>query len=263
MNFGNVPEISAVSWTKSAEEYQLRSLIQFDLGAVPSHATIQSAELSLYWAAGCEEGNHYGFFGSNGAYLSRITSPWEEQQVTWEMQPSTTSLHKIIIAGTKNATQSKPDIDVTQLVKDMVVDPGQNFGFMLSMQVEAPYKKMVFASSDNSQASLRPKLVISYTVPAVEPAAESLSRITGEESVLEIFPNPAKEKVSIRINSLNDDLAYISIYDLAGREMSDQAYQLTIGKNQFSFETAAWKRGYYVVIVKTGGDMIREKLLLE
>ncbi|MEO8086193.1 MAG: DNRLRE domain-containing protein [Bacteroidota bacterium] len=262
-NFGNIAENCAIAWTKSGASHNIRSLIQFDLSSIPNGAIIQSAALSLYWAPGSDEGKHYGLFGSNSAYIQRITSTWDEQTVTWVTQPSTTTTSRVSLSGSSSATQNYTNINVTQMVKDMLGDPTHSFGFMLSMQNETPFKKLVFASSDNVNASLRPKLEIVYTSHIVQPVAASPLRIGEGLNVMKVFPNPATDAMNITINSASDDLVYISIYDLNGKEMTDESFQLKEGKNQFSFQTGTWNRGLYMVIVKTGGEMMTEKLLLE
>jgi len=263
-NFGSITENSAVAWTKNGTDYKVRSLIEFDLSSIPAGSTITTATLSLYGSAGSEDGNHFGFFGSNKAWIQRITSPWEENSVTWEHQPSSTTTNNISLPGSTSGTQNYANINVKVLVQDMINDPAHSFGFMLKLQNESVYKKLVFASSDHANAGLRPKLVVVYTPPS-QPSSANADETQGMTStqILHVFPNPAKESVNITINSGGDDQAFISIYDLRGREMTDQAYQLHEGKNNFTFETSAWPKGIYMVIVKTGGEMITEKLMLE
>ena len=260
-NFGNLTEYSAGAWTKSGDDYKIRSLIEFDLSSIPAGSTILSATLSLYGAPGGEEGNHFGFFGSNKAWIQRITSPWQENSVTWDHQPNTTATNNVSLPGSTSGTQNYANINVKMLVQDMVNDPAHSFGFMLKLQNETVYKKLVFASSDHHNAAIRPKLLVLYA-PAADEAADGKQE-TPSTQILHVFPNPAKESVNITINSGGEDQAFISIYDLRGREMTDQVYQLREGKNHFTFETAPWPKGIYMVIVKTAGEMITEKLMLE
>jgi hypothetical protein len=262
-NFGNIAENCAIAWTKNGADHKIRSLIQFDLSSIPAGATVISATLSLSWAPGSDEGNHFGIFGSNKAWLQRVTSSWQENTVTWNNQPTTTTTNRVAVAGSTSGTQNYPNINVRILVQDMVNDPAHSFGFMLRLQTETVYKKLVFASSDHWNPALRPKLVVVYTSHALQQNPLPDARMTAATQILKVYPNPAKESVTISINSTSEDQAYVSIYDLGGREMVDQVYQLKEGRNQLSFETAAWTRGLYMVIVKTGGEMITEKLLLE
>jgi hypothetical protein len=223
-----------------------------------------SATLSLYGAPGGDDGNHFGFFGSNKSWIQRVTTPWQENSVTWDHQPATTTTNSVSLPGSTSGSQNYANINVKMLVQDMVNDPAHSFGFMLKLQNETVYKKLVFASSDHQNAAIRPKLVIVYAppVPVAEEGVQSMQEAPSAQ-ILRVYPNPAKEKVNIMINSGGEDQAYISIYDLRGREMTDQVYQLREGKNQFMFETASWPKGVYMVIVKTAGEMITEKLMLE
>jgi len=262
-NFGTIAENCAVAWTKTGADHKIRSLIEFDLSSIPAGSTIVSATLSLYLASGSDEGNHFGFFGSNTAWLQRVTSQWQENTVTWNSQPSTTTTNRVSISGSTSGTQNYPKINVKLLVQDMINDPAHSFGFMVKLQSETVYKKLVFASSDHSNEGIRPKLVVVYMIDQPKMEETEQMQETPSTQILKVFPNPAKESVNLVINASAEDQAYISIYDIRGREMTDQVYQLNEGKNQFKFETAAWPKGIYMIIVKTGGEMLTEKLLLE
>jgi hypothetical protein len=263
-NFGSIGENCAIVWTKSGADYKIRSLIEFDLSTIPAGSTIISATLSLFLAPGSDEGNHFGFFGSNTAWLQRVTSSWQENTVTWNNQPSTTATNRVSISGSTSGTQNYPKINVKTLVQDMINDPAHSFGFMVKLQTETVYKKLVFGSSDHSNEAIHPKLVVVYSSnpPLIETEDPNMQQTTSTQ-ILNVFPNPAKEAVNLVINSSAADQAYISIYNLRGSEMTDQVYQLNEGKNQFKFETATWPKGIYMIIVKTGGEMLTEKLLLE
>src|SRR6188768_173771 len=222
-NFGTIAENCAIAWTKNGADHKIRSLIAFDLSSIPAGSTIMSATLSLYWAPGSDEGNHFGFFGSNKAYLQRVTSSWQESTVTWNTQPTTSTTNRVTVPGSTSGTQNYPNINVKLLVQDMVNDPAHSFGFMLRLQSETVYKKLVFASSDHANAALRPKLVVVYTThsPMKEADEEAIGE-TPSTQILNVFPNPARESVNITINSSSEDQAFVSVYDLRGSEMSDQ-----------------------------------------
>ena len=54
------------------------------------------------------------------------------------------------------------NINVTQLVQDMVNNPSSSFGFMISMQDTTIYRRLIFASSDNTNPSKHPMLLVKY-----------------------------------------------------------------------------------------------------
>jgi hypothetical protein len=163
---GNSTEFDAGAWTISGNPLSIRSLIDFDLSGLPAGATIQSAVLTLYnnpnSLNGYANGQHSHVSGSNEAVLQRITSPWTED-VAWNNQPTTTSLNEVTLAQDIDPYQDYV-LDVTNLVQDGIANPSSSFGFLLKLKTESPYRLLAFASSDHPNASIHPKLVITYTV---------------------------------------------------------------------------------------------------
>jgi hypothetical protein len=167
LNQGTIDEFNALAWTVNGNPLRERSMVEFDLTAVPTTATVQSASLTLYnnptSSNGFLNGEHSHFSGSNASYLLRITAPWNENTVTWNNQPSTTFLNAVTLPQDVNPHQDYV-IDVTAMVQDMVTNPSTNYGFMLQLITEQYYRCMLFASSDHANAALHPKLEICYTV---------------------------------------------------------------------------------------------------
>jgi hypothetical protein len=178
-NQGNLDYLAAIAWTfnnNGCATGQFRSLIKFaSVSNIPSTATIISAKLSLYGVNNNNSsisplipnstypGSPYTSFGSNDTWLYRITSPWSENTLTWNNQPAFSTNTAIgISASTSKFDFNATDIDVTALVKEMIIPANGNYGFLLKLRDETYYRAINFASSDNATASLRPKLVINY-----------------------------------------------------------------------------------------------------
>lgn len=161
-NYGSHPEISALSLTCSGETCTVRAFFEFDLSALPADVTITDAALSLYSWDSPSNGTHSTQSGSNQSFLQRITSSWTENTITWDAQPSVTTTNQVILAQSTSDIQHYTNIDVTTLVEDMITDPTESYGFSLRLQTETPLRAMMFASSDNTDANLHPKLVIEY-----------------------------------------------------------------------------------------------------
>lgn len=161
-NFGNKKDFAAIAWTNSGNLSKVRSLIRFELSVIPANAIVSGAILSLYYNPSSSEGTHSG---TNASYMQRITAPWVESTVTWNNQPPTTTLNQASLSTSSSSTQNYLSINVTTMVQDMVANPSTNFGFMLRLQNESVYKKLIFASSDNIVTTIRPMLVINYTAP--------------------------------------------------------------------------------------------------
>jgi hypothetical protein len=140
-----------------------RALIDFNLTVIPSGATIMSAFINLYSMN--PYGSYPGHTGSaNASYLERITQNWQEYVVTWNNQPTSTTLNQVTLANSTSPTQNYTNINVLPLVQDMMNNPANSFGFMLKMVNQASTNIMPFCSNDHANTSLRPTLVITYSI---------------------------------------------------------------------------------------------------
>ncbi len=158
-NSGSSSLLATFAWTNQGFFDVARSLIEFDLSYFPSQTKIKSAKLSLYWNS---YNNLIEQTGENAFSIYRIIQEWDEQTVTWNNQPATTDSNKVTVPKSTAVDQSYINIDVTQLVQDIIDNPAQGHGFMIKLEDEIPYKLVVLASSDCTEAGKRPKLVIYY-----------------------------------------------------------------------------------------------------
>jgi hypothetical protein len=175
INFPDV-DLAVTAWTFSANGCstgQYRSFLKFTgLSIIPQSATILSAKLSLYGvesSLSSPQGNSYypgspyNSYGTNECWLKRVTGDWSESTITWNNQPAVTDANRIAIpASTSQWGYNVTDIDVTEMVKGMINTANANHGFSLMHQVEVYYRSVTFASSDNADATKRPKLVVTY-----------------------------------------------------------------------------------------------------
>lgn len=167
LNYGSNNQLSANTWTYNGSVGTVRSVLEFDLSAIPSGSTITSAELSLYGIGDNSGfGGHSTLSGTNECWVQRITSAWDELTVTWNNQPSVTTVNQVGLISSVGVDDDYLDVDVTMLVQDMV-NLG-NYGVMIRLQTEDHYRRLNFASSDHSNPSMRPKLKVTYeTYPCV------------------------------------------------------------------------------------------------
>lgn len=169
-NMGYHVDFNCMAWTSSGNSVFVRSLIDFDFSLIPDNTIIKSAKLSLYNNPNSlnNSGKHSEASvypttgGDNGAYLKRITSSWEENLVTWSNQPTTTSTNQVLIPASTNSHQDYIDIDITTLLQDIINNKSTSYGLMLTLKTEVNYRALIFASSDNSDATKHPKLIIEY-----------------------------------------------------------------------------------------------------
>lgn len=241
VNFGNGNELPVTSWTFSGTPGTIRSLVQFDYSQIPANAQIQSAELSLYaMDTQAGQGQHSTLSGSNSAWIERITSPWDELSVTWNTQPTTTTVNRIEIDASVSQTQNYTGIDVTNLVEDMFTFPSSSFGFMLKLQTEEYYRRLNFCSSDHPNELLRPELEVCFSVP--------LNTINIEQSrpELHVFPNPAKDVLFINTSFLTDSqsIKYV-IFDTNGKHLQTGDIEGS------SIDTSELNSGIYLLQIET------------
>ena len=98
-NYQFAPDFDALAWTNGGVAETYRSLIKFDLSAIPEGATIVEANILLFNYPNSKNnyGEHSSLSGSNESILSRITESWNDESVTWNNQPSTTSQNEVIL----------------------------------------------------------------------------------------------------------------------------------------------------------------------
>jgi len=125
-----------------------------------TNTVIKNAVLYLF-AFNSPDGQHSQLDGSNASVIQRITQEWDENTVTWNNQPATTEVNQVNVPAS-SAPDQNYEINVTQLIQDIIYDPENGHGLMLKLETESYYRSLIFASSDNPDTSLHPKLVIEF-----------------------------------------------------------------------------------------------------
>jgi hypothetical protein len=105
------------------ENYETsRSLVKFDLGAIPSVAYIHDASLHIRTYGTCYQGAQT----PRTATVYRITSGWSESLVTWANQPALGEAHSSAPIPAESSIWHS--FDVTHLVRDWVDGTLPNHG---------------------------------------------------------------------------------------------------------------------------------------
>lgn len=176
LNYGQEEELGMVRWTYRENECKkgsTRSLLKFtELYTIPQNAIILSAELKLY---GTPTGMNTYYpnkppnFYENSLIVKMVTSPWNENTVTWNNQPTTTNQNSFITPPSNlqyNWDYSNNSNNLISMIQYMVSNPNSNNGFLISLQnEEREYRSMRFASSDNANSELWPELIVEYNIP--------------------------------------------------------------------------------------------------
>lgn len=246
---GLYPEFNANAWTKNGVFDCYRSLIDFDLSSIPAGAQITNATLYLYWNPTTSNAGHSTLSGSNSAVVQRITSDWNESTVTWNTQPTVTTINQVLLPASSSETQNY-EINITSLVQDYHNSPSESFGFMLRLQTEAYYRSIVFASSDNSDSNLHPKLVVNYNYNL------NIDKNDYSEFVT-ISPNPSSEFITV-----NSPLSYTyELYNVNGQKISE--VKNLISDENHTIDISNCSKGTYLLHINLpNGTLLKKNIIV-
>lgn len=206
INYGNDEEFITYDWTFAGAGKKGVSLLKFNLASIPTNANIASAKLSLFYNNGSSSA---GQFGDNTSYLKKITSSWDENTVTWNTMPSTSSVGQVILPTSLTTYDDYIDFDVLSLISPMVSSPSTNYGMMLQLINSGTYRSMKFCSSDYVDSTRRPRLKICYT------ASTGISSFSNQQEK-SIYPNPASSIIYFYGFNLGEKF---SLYNQCGQEV--------------------------------------------
>lgn len=254
-NSGLHRSVCSFGWTVSGNYTTGRSFFQFDLSSIPTGATILSADLSLYNDSGSSvvltNGEHSNLTSSNTSYISRVVGPWSESTINWNNQPSFTTIDQVTLAQSVTSHQDYLNINVMSMVQYMVNNPTQSHGFVLRLANEINYCALIFASSDNTDPTKHPKLVITYAVhtgTADRPA--SVPEIS-------VYPNPTTGVVSIS-NGKPHSQVEVEVLDIFGRRVRS----LSSDSDTFNLDLTDLVNGTYLLQIKVGSKRYLRKVVL-
>jgi hypothetical protein len=163
----------AVGENNNATGRVTRGVIKFDLSAIPSNATIVSATLSLWTANDLSDNDRM-------LHVYRLKVPFDESQATWTQSAAginwqgegasgaedresfeTGSIQ--ILADEPIGAQKQIPLSAA-MIQELVNGSFINNGFVILVDDESN-DRFNYKSSDSSNVSNRPMLVIEYTLP--------------------------------------------------------------------------------------------------
>jgi hypothetical protein len=190
-NFGSAASFEAgYNWTWS---YWARSLIRFDVSAIPVGSQVNAIDLVLHSTFVAGTGNP----GDKNLEVHEATAPWDELQSTWNSRLTATPWSApggdygtllgqfdwsglAVTGGSPGAANDLLTISIlpgpgNQAARDALIGAwlgGTNYGFLLKNGTEAAAVSLGLRSREDGTPDNRPVLRVDYTIP--EPASALL-----------------------------------------------------------------------------------------
>lgn len=88
-----------------------------------------------------------------------------------------------------------------------------------------------------------------------------IERAKTEIELVEIFPIPALDEVTVLIHTQNDSKAILTLSDFMGRKIKEENVQLKSGTNRFIINWQDHETNYYFLTIYNGKERIAKKIL--
>ncbi|MCX6709092.1 MAG: DNRLRE domain-containing protein, partial [Candidatus Woesearchaeota archaeon] len=196
-----------------------RILIEFNLSGVPSGANISSATLQLYATAKGTANpvvniyrlNRSWVEGTGAGSITNDGATWNKYDGvnSWNVSGGEFDSSKVWANTTVTAINAWYSWNVKDLVQSWVNGSYQNYG-MLIRTTTTSSATTSFVSSDNTNASIRPKLVINYS----EGVAPQISLVQSKSVIKE------NEAFRISVNATDNNAVNRVLVALAGTNYS-------------------------------------------
>ena len=158
-NYGSMIDWATWDWATYGIS---RSFMKIDLSSIPSGAIIVNAKINLYHNLNTGNSGHYG---NNASYLQRITSSWNEFNVNWNNQPTTSTINQVGLTQSTSTFQNYLNVDITALITDIWNNPSTSHGIAIRLQAEGSYRSMKFTAREFTDSTKHTWIEITYTMP--------------------------------------------------------------------------------------------------
>jgi hypothetical protein len=280
-NFGYLPEIVTYAWTffsgGGSDGYN-RILLDFvDLQSIPQGTTVTYAYLSLYGVANSAT-SPQGNQGDNASWVQRVTSAWDENTVTWNTQPGSTSTNQVAVpASTSQWNYNVIDLNITALVQDIINQPpASRNGFLIRLQNESIYRNLAFASSDNSDAARHPKLRVGLNFCSGSAARQSTTPATiikpdqidaagaGDGLTATVKSNLSSNQIAVDYNLFKDGKTTLEIVSYDGTVLKSIEIDGTKGKHirTINLDASLLKNKMAIMVIKQGNAKIANPFII-
>jgi hypothetical protein len=179
------------SWSSSAPYQPANTIIiKADLSALAQNIQVSEAKLYLYQtntSGNAAYSNSIHKITGKNPVINQVTGNNASNNNPWTPVTEGTTSNNVplglgdiaaaedtITLGNQNGYQIWT---VTEMVQEWISNPATNFGLLISGVTTTTETGRVFASSENDNASIRPKLVVSYLTKPPKPSVISARQI--------------------------------------------------------------------------------------
>jgi hypothetical protein len=246
--FDYVSHFDAVAWTYGGNYSVIRGFIKFDIPQLPPNSTLDSARLYLYYNP--NSSNNGGLnAGANSFNIHEVNVPWNSSSITWNNQPSISSINSNYITGPGfNPLDLMLNVDAS--IQSWLNNPSANQGWRLSLDVESTFTTLLFSSSEDSIVVRRPMLNIWYN------SVTSINQNIDEINDISIFPNPTTRELNIETPNAN--FQSISIYNSLGELVNEISNE---GKKLSTIDVSTFQNGSYYLKFKTTNSVYHKHFI--
>lgn len=94
------------------------------------------------------------------------------------------------------------------------------------------------------------------------PAPVGIDENIAENENINVFPNPATESVNIQLSEKISGSTQLSVFNMAGSKVHEQAINATEGLNKVNINVSDYHPGLYVLIIRNGDNFYRKELAI-
>ncbi len=156
---------------------------------------------------------------------------------------SSTFTGQVTLNSNQSASQST--IAYNMLVADM--DEGATVGISV----------IKYSFINTSQANDSVQITLKYNAPV------GLNEIQNSISSFEVYPNPASDFTSFKINSSKNTDAKLEVYNSLGSIVSTKNISLNEGKNKVDYSVENLSPGIYIASIKMGNTTTTKKFIVK
>ena len=154
--------------------------------------------------------------------LCRVTSAWDENNVTSTKYPSYTTSESVEMPNTGLSSPGQVEKgDIITLYKKWLDGTYPNYGLKIHAN-KNNQTNSGYCSSDHTNQAYRPYIEVTYTVPLSKEVAESNESATVPTAFVlyQNYPNPFNPTTTINFALPKASQVSLKVYDMLGKEVS-------------------------------------------